>query len=583
MLGPDKSVKADVVVVGGGIAGCLAAITAKEALGEPGSVVLVDKGYVGRSGQSPFAAGIFTAFDPEFDDLDTWLQEIITWGEFLNDQAWCKKLLTESMAVAKMLDTWATEDGIKVFEKYPDGASIRRQSRGHYHTKHLIIHSLPLMQMLRRRAVRAGVEVFDRVMVTDILTDIDNVPRGVLGIAYRDNQVYYFEATAIVLAASGSGFKSTFLGHQSLTGDLQAAALEAGAVLRNMEQYASNTTARQFDIHGLNLFVSIGGKFINRLGEDFMFRYHPILGSRARLQDLVLAFCREVIEGRGPIYLDMRGASPEDRRLCREILPETFLLWDRAGIDPFKQPLEWMPASYATLISGGGLHINIACETNLPHLFAAGDITCIPPHGTYSIGGLNMAFCAVSGRQAGESAARLCSEERDHAAKPVPQEMIADRMSEFLAYLDGPRTLHVKDVVRRIQELIVPLEAGYLKSPNRLESCLQEADRIEKEDLGRLGASCGHELVRVLECRSMVRVAQAMVKASLLRTESRGFHFRQDYPLTDNVNWFKWLMVVRLRGTRGVDGLCTYTESVPTPYYRPQEDYSLPPGIRRDR
>ncbi len=580
MLRPDNTFDAEVLVIGGGIAGCMAAIRAKELLGEEKPVILVDKGYVSRSGQSPLAAGILTAFNPEEDDLERWLEEIITWGEYLNDQEWCRKFLLDGWPMVETIEGWALESGVEVFRKDEQGRFLRRQSRGHLHSRHLLINALPLMTMLRQRAAKAGVVILDRVMVTDIVMESGR-PTGVLGLALRKSRIFHIRSKAFILAASGSGFKATFIGHQGLTGDLQSAALEAGVNLRNLEQYASNTTARDYDIHGLNLFVSIGGVFVNGKGEDFMPRYHPELGSRARLQDLALAFCREVLEGRGPIYLDMRTATPADQQLCREICPETFMLWDRAGVRPFEELLEWIPSSYATLISGGGIHIDTECRTNIDRIFAAGDITCIPPHGTYSFGGVNMSFCPVSGLQAAESAVKSVQELTGDQSNGDNKELLAERIREMLVPLDRSSKSSSHDFVRKVQQLIVPAEAGLLKTPERLQSCLNEAERLEQEELPELGASTGHELMRVLECRSMIRLAQAMVTASWLRTESRGFHFRQDHPLTDNVDWLKWIMISRRPGVRGVEGIRHEIEEVQTPYHQPPEDYSTPPGVRR--
>jgi succinate dehydrogenase/fumarate reductase flavoprotein subunit len=128
--------------------------------------------------------------------------------------------------------------------------------------------------------------------------------------------------------------------------------------------------------------------------------------------------------------------------------------------------------------------------------------------------------------------------------------------------------------------LVIPYEVDYLKSGPKLVEALREADRIEGEDLPRLRATDGHSLMHAMECRSMVRVAQAMIKASLTRTESRGFHFRQDFPVTDNVNWLKWVMIHRPSQIRGSAGVETYTQDVPTPYVRPKEDFTMPTGMR---
>jgi succinate dehydrogenase/fumarate reductase flavoprotein subunit len=575
----EKIYKYDVIVVGGGLAGCLAACRAKEVLGGKGSVAMIDKGYAGFSGQSPFAAGAYLAFDPDKHDLGDWLEEIVSSGEYLSDQEWCKETLLGSMEPVRLIQGWAAENKSEAFLENEDGTLMQRQSRGHRRTSHLAGHFLPIMQLLRKKVVNSGVEVHDRVMITDLLMH-EGMPEGLLGLAHRESKIHLYAAKAILLAASGSGFKSVFQGHQALTGDLQAAALEAGVVFRNMEQYYSNTTHRDFDIHGMTLFVGVGGIFTNRLGEDFMVHYNPGLGSRARSPELVLAFCREVQEGRGPITLDLTRVSEEDRILCRKALPGTFLLWDRAGVDPFREPMEWIPAQYASLASGGGIHVPLSCETNIPYLFAAGDITCLPPHGTYSVGGLNLAFCAVSGLRAGRNAAQASRQRRKTHSKL--QHLASGPVRDLLKPLDGDarNPIGMEEVLLRIQRLVIPYEVGYLKSGARLTEALREADRMELEDLPRLRPKDGHALMRAVECRSMLRVAQVMIRASLTRTESRGFHFRQDFPVTDNVNWLKWVMIHRPNQTRGVGGVETYTEDVPTPYVRPKEDFSRPSGMR---
>ena len=129
MKSADKRIACDVLVIGGGLAGCLAALQAKEALGPHGKVAIIDKGFLSYSGQSAFAAGIWTFFDPDQDDLDLWLEEIITSGEYLNDQLWCRQIYDLGHVVARKLDRWGTEVGETIFEKNDKGEMIRRKSR----------------------------------------------------------------------------------------------------------------------------------------------------------------------------------------------------------------------------------------------------------------------------------------------------------------------------------------------------------------------------------------------------------------------------------------------------------------------
>lgn len=111
----NRVIDCDVLVIGGGLAGCLAAISARETLGTDSTVVIVDKSKISRSGQSTFAAGIYTVFDPAEDDLDDWLEEIVHAGEYLNDQPWCRQLFENSLRVASNIDNWGTSYGKTVF------------------------------------------------------------------------------------------------------------------------------------------------------------------------------------------------------------------------------------------------------------------------------------------------------------------------------------------------------------------------------------------------------------------------------------------------------------------------------------
>jgi succinate dehydrogenase/fumarate reductase flavoprotein subunit len=239
-------------------------------------------------------------------------------------------------------------------------------------------------------------------------------------------------------------------------------------------------------------------------------------------------------------------------------------MWERAGVDPFRDPMDWIPAPYPTLASGGGIHVGLFAETNLPGVYAAGDITCLPPHGTYSVGGLNLCFAAVSGLIAGEQ-----STVGDRLNNTPSITLAVEKAQKILQPLDQPEVISVSQVVVNIQNLVIPYHVGYLKSADTLKKAWAEAERIEKDDVDRLSARDGHTLIRALECRSMIRLAQAMIKASLFRTESRGFHFRKDFPLTDNVNWLKWVLVQRDHNITEAGGLILSTCDVPLPYYRP--------------
>lgn len=562
----DHLLVSDVVVVGGGLAGTSAAIKARE---KGLKATIVDKGVIARSGVSLFAAGVYSVKFPE-DDKGIWMEEMVKTGEYLNDQYWVETVLDEGYPVAMQIHSWGDEHGFRIFEKDESGF-VKRKSRGHIKTHHIVVNSMPMMDSMRKIAKLKGVEFVERVMVTHLIVREGRVV-GVLGFHTMNGETYLLGAKAVVLASGGCGLKSVYIGHRNLTGDSQVMAFREGAYLRSLEQTSSNTVSREHDIHGLNLFVGSGGKFINSTGEEFMWRYHPVLGSRARQSDLVVGFSREVSEGRGPIYLDLRSVSQKDRELMRKVLPETFMLWDKAEIDPFAAPIEWIPAFRLKMGAGGGLHVNTRCETNLQALFAAGDTCCAPQHGTYTFGGMNLAFAAVSGVRSGDFASDLA------LRSPAPNlreetEQVAAKITELFAPTEIPKGPTPDEVIAKLQRIIIRYPVAYLRSAESLAAALSELTAL-KGEINQVKAKDSHDLAKAHELKNMAVLAEGFLRSALAREESRGYHFREDYPWTNNREWLKWVYVQ----ATSEGGMRTWTEEVPTPYLKPEKEFDIPPG-----
>ena len=556
-----KTVTADVLVIGGGLAGAWAAIKAKEAGRE---VVLIDKGKIGRSGSSVFAAGSLNICFPQ-DNKEVWLNEIVERGEYLNDQEWVLLQLNQTYPNVMELDALGKRYGMKVLERGEDGEPVRKRARGNINTFTTVINALPMMDTLVLRLKELGIPLYERVMAVDLLTEGDRVC-GAVGLAYRENTFYTFLAKAVVMAAGGCGFKSFFLGHKNLTGEGQAMAYEKGAVFRNLDQAMSNTTAKALDIHGLSLMVGLGGRFLNKDDKEFMWEYEPEVGNRARLTKLTVAMAKEAKAGRAPLYLDLRQVAPADQELLKRILPEGFKAFSSMGLDPFKQKIEWIPAFQGSNAHGGGIAIDTRCATNVPGLYAIGDSSCTPEHGTWSITGLNLAFCFVSGFQAGIHAANDVANvdlpDRRKTAKAARQ-----AMGQALAPLDRIHGLTPEEVTRKIQETIIPYDVCYLRNQERLEAALEKMVRLRREEVQKVSANSTHSLMKALEVPPMALVGEMILRSALYRKESRGFQYREDYPLTDNVDWLKWIMVKK-------DGeeMRVWAEEFPTPYIKPPRE-----------
>ncbi len=549
----------DVLVVGGATAGCFAAIKAAEK-GE--QVVLVDKGHVGRSGCSPFAAGAINICYPE-DNKDLWFEEIVTRGEYLNDQEWVKIQLAEAYDLNIELNNWGKRYGLKVLEEDEKGNFIRRKGRGNIHTRTNVINALPMMDTLRRRTLETGVELIERVMMTHLVVQDKRVV-GALGLHCRTGESYLFLAKAVVLAAGGCGFKSFFIGHRNLTGEAQYMSLRAGVHLRNLDQAMSNTTSREIDIHGLSLMVGLGGRFLNAEGEEFMLRYDPEVGSRARLTRVVVGMAKEVDAGRGPIYFDLTQVVPNDQALLRHILPEGFRAFGRLGVNPFEQKIEWIPAFEGTLIHGGGIHIDTTCASNIQGLYAAGDTTCTPEHGTWSITGLNLSFCFISGARAGSYAADWAGQQHSPKLTQDDEKTILSYIEELTAPAKKNSGIKPDELNYELLKTLIPYRVAYLRDEATLQGALDNIRELKEIKLPLVFAKSIHELVKAFEVRSMLSIAEAIVESVLFRKESRGFVYRRDYPLTDNIDWLKWVMV-----TMKDEKLKVWAEDFSTPYLEP--------------
>ena len=565
-----KAIECDLLVIGGGAAGCGAAIKARD-LAE--RVVLVDKGKVGRSGLSPYVAGVWDLKFPE-DDTDVWVREIIQHGEYLSDQEWTKIWVENIYSASMELDEWGKQYRMRIFEKDDKGNFIRRKARSHVHTSTCLVNAIPMMDTLRKKAQEKGVVFIERTVITDLLICNGRVV-GATGFNYRTGDIYLFKAKAVVAAGGRHSFGRVFLMEQNLAGDLIAEAYVAGAVMYKFDMVVSNTCARDFGTHGMNLIVASGGRFLNAKGEEFAWNYEPEVGNRAKLSILTIAFCNEVKEGRGPIYLDMSRASPEDIQIMRKLLPESFATWDRSGIDFSKDKIPWIPA----MCGGGGMRINTRCETSLPGLYAAGDDTGRPQAGTTTIGGGNIPFAFLSGLMAGHNAAESVTRIKDVGWDKAELDAQVQRaINIFTAPLDRQEGIQPEQVIQNVQRVIVPWPVGYIKNEKRLRKALAEIERIRHEEIPSMKCVDFHGLVKAKQANSLGIIAELTLKSALFRKESRGYHYREDYPYTDNENWLKWIMVKKENGEARVWG-----EDVPTPYISPSEPMSIPPGVKRTK
>ncbi len=560
-----EQVLTDILVVGGGAAGCFAAIKARESGAE--KVTLVDKGYVGMSGCSKFAAGSFKCFIPEEDDYDLWFGKAVEEGWYMNDQEWTRIHLKEVYQRALELDAWGVP-----FLKDDRGRFDRLEGQGSSEerpVKTMMFEGPALMDVLRKRVRRSSVTIVDKTMITHVLHDASERGRvaGAMGFDLRTGQHRLFKAKAVILTAGAQAFKSHYAYQKMVTGDAHVMGLRAGAQIMNYEFCCHHLSCADFDTTGMNVLQGVGARFVNARGESYMHKYDPEYADHAAMNRLSAGMACEVRLGNGPIYYDFSTFDKDTLAYFKKTLPIMYRAFERAGFiheGRIKKRVEWVSVNMGNVGYGGGLRINTNCETSVPGLFAAGDATCGPASGVEGFCAYAIPFATTSGARSGRSAAR-------HAAEVGPPSPDRDEVQSFSEELTRPLTrsrgFEPDYAVLKVQESLFPAEIYIFRHRERIETSLSRMADIRDHVVPHLKAYDPHYLRMVIEATNMVTCGELFLRAALARTESRGSHLREDCPDTDNVNWLKW---ITLRDIEDHIEVCT--EDIPIDTYPMQPE-----------
>ena len=517
----------DVLVIGGGIAATFAAIKAKEAGAR--RVVQVDKGTVGKTGNSCFAAGVIHVCFPE-DDLDDRLMRLTRAEGFLAQQDLIQDHLQDSYPILEDMRRY----GVR-FVVNPDGTYRRMAGRGAYPI--VMFYSTQLMDALRQKAQAIGVEQVNRLCVTELLTR-NGESVGAVGFHQHSGDFYVFKARATVLATGSTYYKGIHPGQRDCTADGFGMAYRIGATLCGAEQndQPANAMPARVDVGpGMNKWMGEGGIFLNAKGERFMERYSPKLKERSGLPQIIAFFCIEARMGRAPIHMDARHLGPENMERLYQMLPLPQREFESIGVvkdGKFQKQVEFCPTGP---VSRPGVVVDRNYASRIPRLFAAGE-ACAP-----SAVVTGLAAAATSGARAGKSAACCACESNGVFEDSGLVAELREQAYQPLAKAGGFEPDHV---LLELQETVIPYDVLLLREGNRMERALKRVEAIRDQDLPMLGAYDLHYLRLCHEMRNLVLTAELQLKAAIQRKETRNI-LREDYPFTDNVNWLKWIMVCK--------------------------------------
>ncbi len=532
----------DVLIIGSGGAGCRAAIEVSEHNLTP---LIVSKGLSFKSGCTGMAEGgynaAFACVDPE-DSPDVHFEDTMRGGGFLNDPQLVRILVDEAPDRLRDLETYGAlfdrqESGL--LDQRPfGGQTYRRTCYQGDRTGHEMITAL------KEEVIRRDIETVEEVMITSLLVEEDRV-LGAMGVSIRDSTTVAFRASSTILAAGGAGHIYPVTSNTiQKGGDGFSVAWKAGADLIDMEQVQFHPTGMVYPESRRGVLVTEavrgeGGILLNSEGERFMKRYDP-RGELATRDVVARAIYTEIMEGRGTgnggVYLDVSHLPDE---VIEEKLETMLLQFQDVGIDIRSEPMEVAPTAHHFM---GGVRIDEWGRTNLRNLFAAGEVTG-GVHGANRLGGNALADTQVFGRRAGIAAARnaiksapasirSAVEEEEYRIKSMVAEgshspsEIRDRLHEAMwngvaivrsrESLESARAV-IRDLTTMMGDLNVPETSGF-----------------------------NTYLIEALELENMLVTSSMVVESALIREESRGSHYRKDFPET-RPEWLKSIVLNRTR------------------------------------
>ncbi|MFL6218415.1 MAG: succinate dehydrogenase flavoprotein subunit [Actinomycetes bacterium] len=548
----------DVVIVGAGGAGLRAALeTSRRA-----RTAVITKLYPTRSHTGAAQGGMCAALaNVEEDNWEWHTFDTVKGGDYLVDQDAAEIMCREAIEAVYDLEHMGMP-----FNRTPDGKIDQRRFGGHTHhhgagavrrscfaadrTGHMIL------QTLYQQNVRQGTIFFDEFYVLDLLlAPDDGRAAGVVAYELATGELHTFRAKSVVFCTGGYGkmFKITSNAH-ALTGDGPGVCYRRGVPMEDMEFFQFHPTG----LYRLGVLLSEaargeGGILRNADGEAFMERYAPTIKDLAPRDMVSRAIYTEIREGRGAgpdgdyVYLDVSHLDPG---VIDAKLPDiTEFARTYLGVEPKKEGVPIQPTAHYAM---GGIPTNLdaqvvadASDTPVGGLFAAGECACVSVHGANRLGTNSLLDIVVFGKRAGIGAA-------EHAAGVAHAELGEDpasavtRMLEDLAgHAEGERaaairgdlqvSMDAKAGVYRTETLLKEMEV-------ELASLRERYARVWVQDTSR---RYNTDLLEAVELGFLLDLAETLVVSARARTESRGGHFREDYPARDDKHWLRHSLALR--------------------------------------
>ncbi|RFA08389.1 succinate dehydrogenase flavoprotein subunit [Subtercola boreus] len=578
----------DVVIVGAGGAGMRAAIEA----GPKANTAVISKLYPTRSHTGAAQGGMAAALaNVEEDNWEWHTFDTVKGGDYLVDQDAAEILAKEAIDAIYDLENMGLP-----FNRTPEGKIDQRRFGGHTrdHGKSPVRRACyaadrtghMILQTLYQNCVKHGITFFNEYYVLDlVMVEVDGQqrPAGVVAYELATGALHVFQGKSIVFATGGFGkiFKTTSNAH-TLTGDGVGIIWRKGLPLEDMEFYQFHPTG----LAGLGILLSEaargeGAILRNSEGERFMERYAPTIKDLAPRDIVARCMATEIREGRGGgpnkdwVYLDITHLEPA---VIDAKLPDiTEFARTYLGVEPYTEPVPVLPTAHYAM---GGIPTNVKAEvlsdntTVVPGLYAAGECACVSVHGSNRLGTNSLLDINVFGKRAGNNAVEYALTAEFVPLPDDPAKGIRE-LVQMLRTTQG--TERMSDMRKELQESmdrnaqVFRTEDSLIEVTKVIAGLRERYKNVMVQDKGK---RFNTDLLEAIELGFLLDLAEVTVYSALYRKESRGGHFREDYPLRDDENYMKHTMAYLTGDAHSADAgdhIRLDTKPVVVTRYQPME------------
>jgi len=528
----------DVLVIGAGLSGLRVAIELVKEV----DVAIISKVYPLRSHSVAAQGGI----NASLGDKDSWEAhafDTVKGSDYLADQDVVEVMAKEAPRAVIENEQWGTafsrnEDG-KIAQRPFGGAMFPRTCYAADRTGHNLLHTT------YEQAMRLGVTFYHEWFLTSLVQSEGRIC-GVTGIEIAAGEIHGINAKAVVLATGGFGRVYGYSTNALInTGDGASAALRAGVPLKDMEFVQFHpTTLYPSGILITEAARGEGGYLVNAQGERFMDKYAPKQMELAPRDIVARAIQTEIDEGRGfedaYVHLDLKHLGTEK---IMERLPgirEISMFF--AGVDPIEAPIPVRPGQHYSM---GGIHCDKDGVTPLSGLYTVGETACMSVHGANRLGGNSLLETLVFGRLVGQKVKEYVSKDPDVKSRGVEEATfeMREKLQAILLRDSGESPAEIRAQLGEIMDN----EVGVFRDQETLESALK-AIRFLKERFGKIALArsdtmFNYSLIRALELENTLDLAEVIAMTALMRRESRGAHWRTDFPERNDESFLKHSLV----------------------------------------